>query len=98
MSNHGNRIIKAKWTSQKELAFLAGLRITGTDRVGLVNDVTRVISNELHINMRSVTIDSTDGIFEGNIRLYVHDTGHLETLMHKLERVPGVFDVTRFDS
>jgi (p)ppGpp synthase/HD superfamily hydrolase len=54
MSNHGNRIIKAKWTSQKELAFLAGLRITGTDRVGLMNDVTRVISNELHINMRSV--------------------------------------------
>lgn len=98
MSNHGNRIIKAKWTSQKELAFLAGLRITGTDRVGLVNDVTRIISNELHINMRSVTIDSKDGVFEGSIRLYVHDTGHLETLMRKLERVQGVFDVVRFDS
>jgi GTP pyrophosphokinase len=98
MSNHGNRIIKAKWTSQKELAFLAGLRITGTDRVGLINDVTRVISNELHINMRSVAIDSKDGIFEGNIRLYVHDTAHLETLMRKLERVQGVFEVVRFDS
>ncbi|GAB3946300.1 RelA/SpoT family protein [Spirosoma harenae] len=98
MSNHGNRIIKAKWTSQKELAFLAGLRITGTDRVGLINDVTRVISNELHINMRSVAIDSKDGIFEGHIRLYVHDTAHLETLMHKLERVQGVFEVVRFDS
>ncbi|RYZ89853.1 MAG: bifunctional (p)ppGpp synthetase/guanosine-3',5'-bis(diphosphate) 3'-pyrophosphohydrolase, partial [Proteobacteria bacterium] len=97
MSNHGNRIIKAKWTSQKELAFLAGLRITGTDRMGLVNDVTRVISNELNINMRSVTIDSKDGIFEGNIRLYVHDTSHLDTLMRKLERVDGVFDVVRFD-
>ena len=98
MSNHGNRIIKAKWTSQKELAFLAGLRITGTDRVGLINDVTRVISNELHINMRSVAIDSKDGVFEGNIRLYVHDTSHLETLMRKLERVQGVFEVVRFDS
>ena len=97
MSNHGNRIIKAKWTSQKELAFLAGLRITGTDRMGLVNDVTRVISNELNINMRSVTIDSKDGIFEGNIRLYVHDTSHLDILMRKLERVDGVFDVVRFD-
>jgi GTP diphosphokinase / guanosine-3',5'-bis(diphosphate) 3'-diphosphatase len=97
MSNHGNRIIKAKWTSQKELAFLAGLRITGTDRMGLVNDVTRVISNELNINMRSVTIDSQDGIFEGNIKLYVHDTSHLDTLMRKLERVDGVFDVVRFD-
>ncbi|MEZ0539711.1 RelA/SpoT family protein [Fibrella arboris] len=97
MSNHGNRIIKAKWTSQKELAFLAGLRITGTDRMGLVNDVTRVISNELNINMRSVTIDSKDGIFEGNIKLYVHDTSHLDILMRKLERVDGVFDVVRFD-
>jgi len=97
MSNHGNRILKAKWTSQKESAFLCGLRITGTDRMGLVNDVTRVISNELSINMRSVTIDSTDGIFEGNIRLYVQDTSHLETLVRKLERVPGVFDVIRFD-
>jgi GTP diphosphokinase / guanosine-3',5'-bis(diphosphate) 3'-diphosphatase len=97
MSNHGNRIIKAKWTSQKELAFLAGLRITGTDRMGLVNDVTRVISNELNINMRSVTIDSKDGIFEGNIKLYVNDTSHLDTLMRKLERVDGVFDVVRFD-
>ncbi|GAB2584507.1 RelA/SpoT family protein [Spirosoma areae] len=98
MSNHGNRIIKAKWTSQKELAFLAGLRITGTDRVGLINDVTRVISNELLINMRSVAIDSKDGIFEGNIRLYVHDTAHLDILMQKLERVQGVFEVVRFDS
>lgn len=97
MSNHGNRIIKAKWTSQQELAFLAGLRITGTDRMGLVNDVTRIISNELNINMRSVTIESHEGIFEGNIRLYVHDTSHLETLMRKLERVDGVFDVVRFD-
>lgn len=97
MSNHGNRIIKAKWTSQRDLAFLAGLRITGTDRVGLVNDVTRIISNELHINMRSVTIDSKDGIFEGLIKLYVHDTAHLDILMRKLERVGGVFEVVRFD-
>ena len=97
MSNHGNRIIKAKWTSQKELAFLAGLRITGTDRIGLINDVTRVISNELHINMRSVTIDSTDGVFEGMIKLYVNNTSHLDTLMRKLESVDGVFDVVRFD-
>ncbi len=97
MSKHGNRVIKAKWTSQKDLAFLAGLRIIGTDRVGLISDMTRIISNELHINMRSVTIDTQDGVFEGNIKLYVHDTGHLETLMRKLERIQGVFEVVRFD-
>ncbi len=97
MSKHGNRVIKAKWTSQKDLAFLAGLRIMGTDRVGLISDMTKVISNELHINMRSITIDTKDGVFEGNIKLYVHDTGHLETLMKKLERIAGVFEVVRFD-
>jgi len=98
MSNYGYRIIKAKWTSQTELAFLAGLRITGTDRVGLVNDVTRIISNELKVNMRSITIDTNDGIFEGNIMLFVHDTTHLETLMKKLYKVNGIVNVTRFDS
>ncbi len=97
MSNHGNRIIKAKWTSQRDLAFLAGLRITGTDRVGLVNDVTKIISNELHINIRSITIDSKDGIFEGSLKLYVHNTGHLDELMKKLEKVIGVVKVARFD-
>lgn len=98
MSNYGYRIIKAKWTSQKEIAFLAGLRITGTDRVGLVNDLTKIISNELKVNMRSITIDTNDGIFEGNIMLFVHDTRHLEILMKKLSKVPGIVSVTRFDS
>jgi GTP pyrophosphokinase len=98
MSKHGNRIIKAKWESQNEKAFLAGLRITGTDRVGLINDVTRIISNELLINMRGLTIDTKDGVFEGDIKLYVHDTGHLDVLIGKLERVDGIFRVLRFDA
>jgi GTP diphosphokinase / guanosine-3',5'-bis(diphosphate) 3'-diphosphatase len=98
MSKHGNRILKAKWQSQKEEAFLAGLRITGTDRVGLINDVTRIISSDLHINMRGLTIDTEDGVFEGDIKLYVHDTSHLDMLINKLERVDGVFKVLRFDA
>jgi GTP pyrophosphokinase len=98
MSNYGYRIIKAKWTSQKEIAFLAGLRITGTDRVGLVSDLTKIISNELKVNMRSITIDTNDGIFEGYIMLFVHDTKHLDILMKKLSKVPGIVNVTRFDS
>jgi len=98
MSNYGYRIIKAKWTSQKEIAFLAGLRVTGTDRVGMVNDVTKIISNELKVNMRSITMDTNDGISEGNIMLFVHDTKHLDILMKKLGKVPGVVNVTRFDS
>jgi GTP pyrophosphokinase len=97
LSNHGNRVIKARWTSQQQIAFLAGLRIVGTDRVGLINDVTRVISNELKVNMRSITVDSDSGIFEGSIKLYVHSTQHLEKLMSNLSKVEGILKVTRFD-
>lgn len=97
LSNHGNRVIKAKWTSQQEIAFLAGLRIVGTDRVGLINDVTKVISSELKVNMRSITVDSDAGIFEGTIKLYVHSTQHLEKLMDNLAQVEGIIKITRFD-
>ncbi|MDN3205817.1 RelA/SpoT family protein [Algoriphagus sediminis] len=97
LSNHGNRVIKARWTSQKEIAFLAGLRIVGTDRVGLINDVTKVISNELKVNMRSITVDSDAGVFEGTIKLYVNSTSHLDKLIQDLEKVEGIFQVTRFD-
>ncbi|MBN7817274.1 RelA/SpoT family protein [Algoriphagus pacificus] len=97
LSNHGNRVIKARWTSQKEIAFLAGLRIIGTDRVGLINDVTKVISNELKVNMRSITVDSDAGIFEGTIKLYVHSTEHLDQLMKNLSQVEGIHKVSRFD-
>ena len=97
MSNYGNRIIKAKWTDQKELAFLAGIRIKGTDRVGLVNDLTKIISTSLKVNMRSITIDSNDGIFEGNIMVFVNDTAHLEKLIQRMGKVNGVLTVERFD-
>ena len=98
MSNYGNRIVRAKWTDQSELAFLAGIRIKGSDRVGLVNDVTRIISNSLKVNMRSITIDSDDGMFEGQIMVFVNDTAHLDKMIQRLSRVNGVLLVERFDS
>lgn len=97
MSNHGNRVIKARWTSQQQIAFLAGLKIIGTDRVGLISDLTKVISNELKVNMRSITVDSDRGIFEGSIKLYVDSTNHLEKLIDNLSMVSGVLKVSRFD-
>ncbi|MTI32215.1 RelA/SpoT family protein, partial [Xanthovirga aplysinae] len=90
MANYGYRVVKAKWTSQKEIAFLAGLEIIGTDRVGLINDLTQVISSELNVNMRTITVDTQDGIFEGHIMLYVQDTQHLDTLIQKLNNVDGI--------
>lgn len=98
MSKHGYRIVKAKWTGQKEIAFLAGIRINGADEVGVVNNITRVISNELKVNMRSISIDSNEGLFEGTIMLFVHDTEHLKKLMAKLSHVNGILSVTRMDT
>ena len=98
LSNHGNRIVKAKWQSEQQNAFLAGLRIIGTDRVGLMRDVTDIISSELKVNMRSISIDTETGIFDGQIRLYINNTSHLDELIAKLEMVQGVMRVTRFES
>ena len=97
LSKHGHRVVKAKWTSQSEVSFLTGLKIRGTDRVGMMNDVTNIISSELKVNMRSVSIESDNGIFDGSIQLYVHDTNHLEKLTKKLENIEGVEEVARFD-
>ncbi len=98
LSHHGNRVVKAKWTSQHEVAFLTGLKIRGTDRVGLINDVSKIISEELKVNMSSMSIYTDSGIFEGQIMLYVNDTRHLEQLIEKLRSVEGVVKVNRFDS
>ena len=97
LSKHVHRVIKAKWTSQSEVSFLAGLTLKGTDRVGMMNDVTRIISSELKVNMRSVSIESENGIFDGSIQLYVHDTKHLDILTKKLENIEGIEEVARFD-
>ena len=98
MSNYGYRIVKAKWNSQKELAFLTGLHITGIDEVGLINQITTVISSDFKVNMRSITVDTNEGIFEGSIMVYVNNTRHLDNLIAKLKEVAGVTSVTRFDS
>ena len=98
LANHGNRVIKAKWTSQHEVAFLTGLTVVGTDRVGLINDVSKIISEELKVNMSSLSFHTDHGIFNGEIMLYVNDTRHLDLLISKLEKVEGAVTVSRFDS
>lgn len=97
MSNYAYRIVKAKWTGQQQIAFLAGIRINGVDDVGVMNAITKVISNELKVNMRSISIETNDGIFEGTIMLFVHDTEHLKKLMQKLTLVKGILSVARVD-
>lgn len=98
MSNYAYRIVKARWMNQQQIAFMAGIRVDGIDDVGIVNNITRIISNELNVNMRSISFDSHDGVFEGNIMVFVHDTHHLTELMKKIREVKGVTAVSRVDS
>ncbi|MFT6814710.1 MAG: guanosine-3',5'-bis(diphosphate) 3'-pyrophosphohydrolase [Sphingobacteriales bacterium] len=98
MSNFGYRVVKAHWTNPKIVDFLAGLKITGIDDVGVINNITKVISNDFSVNMRSITVESNDGIFEGLIMVYVNDTKHLDELKKKLQNVNGIMSITRFES
>jgi len=97
MSNYAYRIVKAKWTGQESLAFLAGIRLTGIDDVGVVNNITSLISKDMNVNMRSVNFDSNDGIFEGTIMVFVHDTDHLTNLTKNLKQVKGVLSIERIN-
>lgn len=97
MAKYSYRVIKTRWTKQHQIAFLTGIKINGIDDVGLVNKITNIITGQLNLNMRSISFDSADGIFEGNIMVYVHDTAELEDLIERLKALDGVLDVYRID-
>jgi GTP pyrophosphokinase len=98
MANYGYRVVSTSWNDQRDVSFLTGLKITGFDKLGLVNSITRIISNNENINMRNINIDTNDGIFEGNIKLYVQGTDQLNHLIAKLKEVDGVEQVMRIDN
>jgi GTP diphosphokinase / guanosine-3',5'-bis(diphosphate) 3'-diphosphatase len=98
MSSHGNLIVPAQWTSHKILSFLSGIRIQGIDKIGIVNSITNVISHDLNANIRKIAIETHDGIFEGIIELYVHDTKHLNNLIMNLFKINGVVSVNRIEA
>lgn len=98
MANYGYRVVKAKWNKQQELTFLTGLHIVGIDDVGLINNITKVISGDFKVNMRSITVDTDNGIFDGSIMIFVNDKEHLDNLIKNLLEVKGVTGVTRFDA
>ncbi|WP_338391792.1 RelA/SpoT family protein [Fulvitalea axinellae] len=98
LSNHGHRVIKARWASAASNDFVADLVVIGTDRVGLINDVTKTISEDLQVNMRSMSFSSDSGIFEGSLQVYVHSLKHLNTLIKALKSIQGVIKVKRVDS
>jgi guanosine-3',5'-bis(diphosphate) 3'-pyrophosphohydrolase len=98
LANYGHRVVKTKWAKNKEISFLTGLKIVGLDDVGVVNKITNLISGELKINIAALTIEAHEGLFEGNIRLYVHDKEELDELVRRLKELPGIESVERYDT
>lgn len=97
LSSYGHRVVKTKWAKNKEISFLTGLKLTGLDDVGVIHKITNLISGELKININAITVEAKEGIFEGNIRIYVHDKDELEVLFEKLRDLPGIQSVQRYD-
>ena len=95
LTDHAERVISVEWSRQKDVQFPATLRLVGEDRVGIVSDVTTVISKSLKTNIRSITVTSEDGMFEGTIVLYVSDTAQLTRVVKRLGRLDGIYGVYR---
>ena len=96
-ANYAYRILAANWKEYKRDAFITGLKFIGIDNVGLVKELTTIISDLEKVNMKSLNFDSKDGVFEGNIMLYVYDKNHLENLIRKLRNIEGIEKVVRME-
>ena len=97
LSKYAYRILKASWYHESNDNFISTLSIEGTDRVGVIDDITKIISSQLKVNMKSINVDLKDGIFKGNIELFVSDTLQLSKLIKKLQKVSNVNNVIRLD-
>jgi guanosine-3',5'-bis(diphosphate) 3'-pyrophosphohydrolase len=97
MSNEGNRIIAVKWAIHKLVSFLARISMRGIDRIGLVNDITNIISSELKVNMNRINVSVENGIFDGTIDLYVHHIKDLNNLILKISNINGIEYVKRVE-
>ena len=95
LSKMAYRCIKASWKTTVLKENMAAITVYGIDRLGIVNRLTEIISNQHNVNMKSISFETEDGIFEGNMKVMVYDTEHLEQLMRKFEQVEGVQRVVR---
>jgi GTP diphosphokinase / guanosine-3',5'-bis(diphosphate) 3'-diphosphatase len=97
LGNQAHRVIATKWSKNHEVAFLTKLKITGIDEVGVMSKITDVISGQMRLNIRSISIDTMDGIFEGMFMIYINDTEQLEKLSQKLLQLHGIQNVERIE-
>ncbi|WP_397364888.1 RelA/SpoT family protein [Olleya sp. R77988] len=94
-SNYAYRIIQARWVDSSQQEFSAQITLSGIDNLGLVNDITKVISSNMHVNMNSISFQSDDGVFKGQIKVIVRNKTMLKKLMNNLKKINGIDKVTR---
>ena len=94
-SSQGNRILAAEWHTRRTMAFAATIQVKGIDDLGLINEITQIISRQLNVNIHKLCIESNEGIFEGQIELYVFDVEDVKTLCNSLRQVKNIQSVTR---
>lgn len=97
MSQQGDRIITAEWTNFKKRSFLTRIKIKGFDRIGIVSEVTNIISKQNNINMRTIMFDTHDGIFEGELFIYIHNLADLNNLRSRLMKIKGIDTIERIE-
>ena len=96
-SSYGNRILATEWDTHKELSFLVYIYLRGIDSMGLLNEVTQVISRQLNVNIRKLAIETNDGIFEGKIQLWVHDVEDVKTICNNPKKIQNIKQVNRVE-
>jgi len=98
LANYGHRVVKTKWAKNKEISFLTGLKIVGLDDVGVIHKITNLISGEMKFNISAMTIEAKEGLFNGNVKIFVHDRDELDELCKRLLALPGIERVDRYDT
>ena len=94
-SNYAYRIMQAKWIDSSQQEFKAILKITGMDTLGLTNELTKVISNQMHVNIQSISLSGDAGIFNGQVTVVVQNNTFLKKLMDNIKKIDGIEKVTR---
>ena len=99
-SQYGKNIIKDKitWSQHKTTAYLSTIELRGIDRMGMLSDITHIVSDDFSINMREIHLRSHDGIFEGKLSLYVQNVEALYALMDKFRQIKGLESVKRIEN
>jgi (p)ppGpp synthase/HD superfamily hydrolase len=97
MQVESSRVVAVQWPTNNGMLFVSGVKVSGDDRPGMLNDITHAISTYLNTNIRSVSIDAQDGIFEGTFILNVQNTDHLAKVVERIRRIRGIKRAERFE-